>query len=171
MSKRNHTKSYVFDETENKWEGFLYDRDCCSAIVQQFFPRGVITRHKANDPATVTEAQEEGRTIITSNGTDFVRYIGKAQKTDNNAECNDCWGMIWLPNVDYDRQNALERLRIERGLTFDGKLYPWQALGYVNLCIHVHRDGTLHVKRFKRCQFCTKAAPITEPWYQVLLTV
>src|ERR1700759_2967857 len=113
MSKRNHSRPHIFDETENRWEGFIYDRDCCSDIVQSFFSRGIITRHKANDPATVTEARDLGRTIITSNGTDFIRYIGKAQKKDNNVECNDCWGMIWLPNPDFDRQNSLERLRIE----------------------------------------------------------
>jgi hypothetical protein len=94
MARKHHSKPCLFDESEKSWSGFLYDRDCCSEIVKSFFSRGVITRHKRNDPATVLEAKDESRTIITSNGDDFIRYIGESQKVNNRKVCADNWGMI-----------------------------------------------------------------------------
>jgi hypothetical protein len=168
MSKKHHSKPYAFDESEKSWSGFIYDRDCCSEIVRAFFPRGVITKHKRNDPATVLEAKEAIRTIITSNGDDFIRYIGASQRVDNRKTCADSWGMIWLPNGDRDRDNALSRLGIEHGIKLDGRLVPWSTLGYLNLCVHVLRDGRLNLMRFRRCKFCEERTPIKEKWFQLL---
>ena len=34
-------KTFVLDEGEHEWQGFVHDRNCCSEVVQKFFP-GVV---------------------------------------------------------------------------------------------------------------------------------
>ena len=165
MSKRNHKKAYVIGEDEHLWDGFMYDKDSNSETVRSLFPNGIPTE-KQRDCETVIEARGEGRTILTANGTDFLRFMAEAQKVDNFDQCTYCWGVLWLPNHDYDKLNALKKLDIQHHVSVNGKILPWRSVGYLNLCVRVNRDGTLRVSRFKRrCQFCEKAAPMNEDWY------
>jgi hypothetical protein len=160
-------KAHIFSEEENWWTGFLYDKDCQSKIVRRALRPGVAsTRNK--DPETVAEAREKSRTVVTSNGDDFVRYIKEAQKKDNNKNCEDCWGLVILPNSDLIREYSLERANIKNGIRLGGKLIPWKAVGYVNLCVKVDRGGKVHVARFERCLYCEEAFLIKEDWYQHL---
>jgi Family of unknown function (DUF6527) len=110
-------KAFVLSESENYWSGFLLDKDCDSDIVRAFFP-GTITEKK-DDAETTIEAREECKTIVTSNERDFIRCIKEAQKREIGPKCEDCWGLVVLPNKDLQRKNALGKAN--RELTFDGE--------------------------------------------------
>jgi hypothetical protein len=161
-------KAFVLSEWENIWSGFLLDRDCDSDIVKRFFP-GTVTS-KRNDLETVLEAREEGKTIVTSNERDFIRYTKEVQKKDNNKLCEDCWGLVVLPNRDFERKNALQKANIKSGLTLVGRsaLLPWKAAAYANLCLIVQSGGTLRIQKFERCQFCEADTPINQEWYKTV---
>jgi Domain of unknown function (DUF5615) len=74
-------------EDEKFWRGFLVDEDSLSAL--NFFKRA--RRAEAHsDPDIIREAREEGRTVVTSNGWDFVRYIKEEQNPPNYPDCRDC---------------------------------------------------------------------------------
>ena len=49
-------KAAVLHEDENHWSGFLYDKDCWSAVVQRFLKPGELT-HYEEDFQTVIEAR------------------------------------------------------------------------------------------------------------------
>ena len=160
-------KAHILSEEENRWRGFLYDKDCQSEIVRRVLSPGIgTTRNK--DPETVAEARDECRTVVTSNGDDFVRYIKEAQKKDNNKSCEDCWGLVILPNADLVREHSLRLADIKTGIWLGGKLFPWKAVGYANLCLRVDKAGEVRAARFERCQYCQGAYPIKEDWYHGL---
>jgi hypothetical protein len=170
MSKRNHTRAYVVGDPEHLWVGFMYDKDSNSDTVRRLFRNGIPTAKK-HDEETVIEARDARRTVLTANGPDFLRFMADAQKVDNFDQCTYCWGLLWLPNPDFDKVNALKKLDIQHGVTVNGKCLPWKSLGYLNLCVRVHRDGTYRVTRFKRrCHFCEEETPIQEDWYLTLPT-
>lgn len=73
-------KAFVLNEGEHGWRGFLHDKDCCSEVVQKYFP-GILTNEQ-RDLDTIFEARDESRTIVTSNGDHFIR---------GNPRCEDCW--------------------------------------------------------------------------------
>ena len=162
----NCMKAFVLSESENYWSGFLLDKDCDSDIVRAFFP-GTITEKK-DDADTTVEARERCKTIVTSNEKDFIRCIKEAQKRDIGPRCEDCWGLVVLPNKDLQRKNALEKANIKNGLTFSGRVMPWKAIAYANLCIIVENEGRLRIAKFKRCKFCERDSPIKEDWYRKL---
>jgi len=140
MPKRDHTKHCFTDEDELSWSGFMYDKDCAeSEVVTRLFPRGMVTTRK-RDPETVIEARADARTIVTSNETDFIRYMREAQRNQNFKACNDCWGLVWLPNPDFDKENALTRLDLQHGITVNDAFLHWRVVGYLNLCVHVHQQ-------------------------------
>jgi hypothetical protein len=157
-------KKYDFAESENHWKGFLYDKDCQSEIVRSVFVPGQDTE-ESTDPATVAEARDDYRTVVTSNGEHFIRYACAAQNKDNQRRCGDCWGLVILPNQDFVRQNALRRADIKHGIRLGGKSIPWKVFGYLNLCAHVHRDGSMRISKFERCEFCQRDFPVEEKWY------
>ena len=107
-------KAYVLNELENEWAGFLYDKDCQSAVVRMFFQPGIDTA-KREDIDTVIEAREDVRTPVTSNGQDFIRYTRQVQRKVLNPRCQDCWGLVILPNEDLVREKALAKAQIKRG--------------------------------------------------------
>jgi hypothetical protein len=39
---------------------------------------------------------------------------------------------------------------------------------YVNLCVSLHTDGSIGVRRFRRCLHCEKDSPILTDWYRGL---
>jgi hypothetical protein len=45
---------------------------------------------------------------------------------------------------------------------------PWRVIGYANLYVSLHDDGSIGVKRFRRCVHCRRHSPITEVWYTAL---
>jgi hypothetical protein len=109
------------------------------------------------------------RTIITSNRADFIRYTVEAQRKDNNNRCHDSWGLVTVPNAEYDREQALQRASVQKGVVVDGYLLPWKVVAYANLCVSIERQGKVAVARFERCQFCERETPLLElEWYRSL---
>jgi virginiamycin B lyase len=137
-------KAFILNEDENLWSGFLYDKDACSAVVKQFFKAGVQTKYP-QDPQTVAEARDECRTIVTSNGVDFMRFMREAQKKDNFKTCEDCWGVVIIPNRDFEREFALNKADISHGILLGKELVPWKTIGFANLCVTVEKSGQVRV--------------------------
>ena len=162
------TKAAALHKDENRWSGFLYDKDSRSAIVQRFFKPGEHTQYPT-DPETVVEARAECRTIVTSNGADFIRYVRDAQENKNLKDCQDCWGLVILPNRDYERENALRIADIGHGIRLGPTrlghtLIPWKAIGFANLCVTVEKSGQVKVSKEGRCPFCERDYPIPTEW-------
>jgi hypothetical protein len=160
-------KAHIFSEEENWWRGFLYDKDCRSDVVRWALSPGVATTRN-EDAETVAKAREQCRTVVTSNGVDFLRYINEAQKRDDNRNCEDCWGLVILPNKDLELEYSLKRANVRMGVWVGGRMIPWKAVGYVNLCIRLDREGKVHIARFERCKYCQGVNPIQEEWYRKL---
>jgi len=162
-------KAFVLNEDEHGWQGFLHDKDCCSEIVQRFLP-GILTTQE-RDMDTVCEARDDSRTIVTSNGDHFIREIHKAQKRDINPRCEDCWGLVILPNVDSVREYAMKKTNLKSGVKVGKIRLPWRSVGWANLCVRVSSEGRVSVSRFTRCKFCQRDTPITDEWYENLRVV
>jgi hypothetical protein len=165
-------KHFKISENENDWRGFLYDLDCKnSPSARSHFVPGEITTKKT-DLETVIEARLGAQTVITSNGADFVRFTVECQKRENNESCEDCWGLVILPNKEHVREYALRRADVKNGVWISDERFPWKALGYANLCVAVEREGNVRVSRFERCPFCESAYPLlNQDWYRKLPTI
>jgi hypothetical protein len=157
-------KAFVLSDSENSWTGFLYDKDCQSEVVRRVLKPGIITQEQL-DPDTVAEARDDCRTIVTSNGDHFIRYISDAQKKPNNSRCEDCWGLVILPSADFSREHAFQKANIRNGIQLGGATIPWKAVAYANICVRLHKDGRVQISRFKRCQFCQLDSPLLASWY------
>jgi len=123
---------------------------------------------KQTDWDTVIEAREAARTPVTSNGDDFLRYTRQAQRKALNPRCQDCWGLVIIPNQDLVRESALEKAQVRRGIHLGNLIIPWKAIAYANLCVRIEREGKTHISRFERCAFCQRDFPIPAAWYQGL---
>jgi hypothetical protein len=159
-------KFYQLDSTENNWRGFIYDKDSCSPIVFRYLS-GIPTTEKEDDK-TVFEARDKARTVVTSNGGHFIRYTKEAQSRSIQPKCDDCWGLVIIPNMDFQREYAFKKAKIKTGVKVGGVFLPWKAAAYANLCVKVTADGRVQVSRFERCIFCERDTPIKEEWYSKL---
>ena len=83
------------NKTETRWAAFLVDADAESAL--HYLPKATRAK-KHDDRDIVEEAWEEGRTIVTSNADDFLRYISIFHNPPNNNDCRDLWGLLVIPN-------------------------------------------------------------------------
>jgi len=114
----------------------------------------------------VKEAWDDRRTIVTSNGWDFVRYIREFQNPPNNQDCRDLWGLLVIPNAELNREKGLKS--IQHGLeVFQSEKLRWPGAGLLNLCVRVTADGQPEIYRFKRCSFCEhpeRGLEINTPW-------
>ena len=165
-------KSFVLYEQENRWAGFLYDENAQSEVVRKYFLRGESSPRRKDDPAIVADARDAARTIVTTNQGHLIRYVREAQKISSRPVCNDCWGLVVLiPDKDLQREHALAKADIRHGIRLGGKLVPWKAIGYANLCVKVEKNGHLQVLRFRRCEFCQRDFPITAEWYADLAEI
>src|ERR1700693_5822955 len=82
--KKESKKRFQVNDLEADWGGFLVDADAVAAL--PFFDRAAkATAH--DDPDIVREAWDQRRTIVTSNGRDFLRYIQEFQNPPNNPSC------------------------------------------------------------------------------------
>jgi hypothetical protein len=155
--------SVQIHETEIKWGGYLVDEDCFPLV--SFWERAEKAKART-DQDIVREAHKEGRTIITSNGWDFVRWIQEYQNPPNNMECRDLWGLLVMPNWELVREKQLKTIRHGLIVPRLGTL-RWPGISMLNLCVHVTNEGEIEVRRFKRCSFCEhpkRGIPINEPW-------
>jgi hypothetical protein len=162
-------RPYTLCEDENDWRGFVYDLDCRDSVaVKQHLQPGKTTAVRT-DLETVNEARENLRTVVTSNARDFRLHTTECQRRKDNESCEDCWGLVVVPNKEFDREYALQKANVKNGILISGKRIPWKAVTYANLCVTVHRDGKIGVARFDRCPFCERACPLqNKAWYKSL---
>ncbi len=163
-------KAYQIHQHENGWRGFIYDKDSCSDVVARFFPNGVLTTER-QDRETVKEARDESKTVITSNERDFIRLTLEAQNRSIFPRCEDCWGLVIIPNADLQRQRAFAKAKIRSGVQIGGERLVWKAAVWANLCVTITSDGKMIVRKFERCAHCQRDLPIEAEWYKRLDTV
>lgn len=152
---------WELSEDEIAWRGFLFDADAQSAM-SIFGGRRAAAAKAHWDHDIAYEAWCKDRTVVTSNGNDFISETAEIQKRDRGTVCPDAWGLIIIPNQDLVRQRVLPGLR--HGVRMGGRLIRWPSLAYANLCIKVCNDGHAEIKRFKRCLHCERHNPIEEGW-------
>jgi hypothetical protein len=156
-------KAYVLSEDEHLWGGFLIDLNAQDAV--SLFKKARITSY-AHDRETVHESWNEFRTIVTCDEGDFIRYILEHQKRDSGKRCQDCWGLVIVPSEEIVRRRVIEKHR--KGIVLDGSPLPWSVVAYANLCVSLHADGSIGVRKFRRCEFCNRNSPIEATWYKKL---
>lgn len=156
-------KRYFLSQEELYWRGFLIDLDVRDAL--PLFKKARITRYRT-DPETVHEAWNEFRTIVTRNEVDFVHDMLEHSKRDSGTRCQDCWGLLVVPDDTLVRERFIPTLK--NGITVKGFTLPWKVAAYANLCVKLHEDGSIGIKRFRRCVHCEKHSPITAEWYTSL---
>jgi hypothetical protein len=161
--EKHSRKWFQVNELENGWRGFLVDADAVTALP---FLNGAIKATAHDDREIVKEAWDDSRTIVTSNGWDFVRYIREFQNPPNNPRCRDPWGLLVIPNPEFNRENGLKS--IQHGLeVLKGEKLRWPGAALLNLWVRLSADGQPEIHRFKRCSFCEHpecGVPINEPW-------
>jgi hypothetical protein len=156
-------KRYFLSQEELYWSGFLIDLDVRDVL--PLFKKARITRY-LTDPETVHEAWNEFRTIVTRNQTDFVRFMLEHSKRDSGKRCQDGWGLLIVPDDKLVRDRLIPK--VKNGVTIKGSRIPWNVIGYANLCVSLHDDGSISLKRFRRCVHCGKYSPIAAEWYTSL---
>ena len=162
MDKKQESKiSVQAHEAETEWGGFLVDED--ASPVAAFFERAkraaVVT-----DRGIVLKAQEEARTIITSNRWDFVGHVKELQNPPNNKKCSDLWGLLVIPNRRLNREKHLTAIRHGVKVHRFGTL-RWPGVAVLNLYVHMTDEGRLNISRFERCPYCEKSGiEIRKPW-------
>jgi hypothetical protein len=82
--------------------------------------------------------------------------------------CEDCWGLVIIPNLDLQRQYAFAKARVRTGVLIRGKRFTWKAAMWANLCVKITSDGKMHVRKFERCDHCQRDLPIDFDWYKNL---
>jgi hypothetical protein len=103
---------------------------------------------------------------VTANEAHFIRYMLEHQKRDSNTRCQDCWGLLVVPASAIVRERLLPK--VKNGVPVNGEIIPWRAAAYANLCISLHTDGSIGLRRFRRCPYCEKDTPIKTDWYKSL---
>jgi hypothetical protein len=93
---------------------FLIDADIRFAV--RWFG-GRVADPKLHDRTVVRHAWDEGSTIVTANGSDFVRYMLEHQRTHpcQADHCHDLAGLIVLPNHEFRAKLAFDAVS-RRGL-------------------------------------------------------
>lgn len=152
------------NEVKRLWGGFLIDLNVQDTIAL-LGKKARITSYQQDDQ-TVHEAWEESRTIVTCNEADFVRFIIAHSKRDSGRRCQDCWGLLIVPSSQIARSRVIKKAK--NGIPVDGNIVPWSLIGFANLCISLHADGTLGARRFRRCDHCQKRNRIESEWYEHL---
>jgi hypothetical protein len=153
-------KPFLLHELEHNWSGFLIDLDVRDSV--SLFKSSRLTRYGV-DPETVHEAWEQCRTIVTANESDFVRDMLAHSKRDSGRTCQDGWGLLIVPSEKIVRDRLIPK--VKNGVKVNGNLIRWPSIGYANLCISLHTDGSTGVRRFRRCVHCQRHLPITDKWY------
>jgi hypothetical protein len=88
-----------------------------------------------------------------------------------NPRCDDCWGLVIIPNADYERQRAFTKAKIRNGVIIGGLRLPWKAAMWANLYVKITSEGKMTVRKFDRCEFCHRDLPIDAEWYKKLDTI
>jgi hypothetical protein len=160
-------RSFVMSEHEHLWRGFLIDLNASEmlAVFNRLRLEAKVTEYK-DDSDTVHEAWNEYRMIVTVNEAHFIRHMVEHQKRDSGDVCRDCWGLLVVPDKAIVRERLLGD--VKRGVPLHGDIVPWKVAAYANLAVSLHEDGTVGVRRFRRCIHCDRDWPIKQEWYQSL---
>jgi hypothetical protein len=151
-------------EVKRLWRGFLIDLNVQDTLAI-FGKKARITSYQ-HDDETVHEAWEESRTIVSCNEADFVRYILGHSKRDSGKRCQDCWGLLIVPSNSIVRNRLIRK--VKNGIRIGGDIIPWSLIAFANLCVSLHADGTVNVRKFRRCEYCKRDNPIESEWYDNL---
>lgn len=139
-------------------------------FARQWFS-GRIADGKWKDPEVVRRSWDDALTIVTANGTDFVREILRHQRkhpcTADN--CHDMNGLVVIPNHEFKAKNALDAAVRKGGLRAGKTPLTLDDVAEHNLYAKYHADGTVEVKRFPRCRY--RDAEDVPPWYSALKVV
>jgi hypothetical protein len=57
---------------------------------------------------------------------------------------------------------------VKKGIRMGGENLPWSLAAFANLCVSLHSDGTVGVRKFRRCEYCKRENPIESEWYDDL---
>jgi hypothetical protein len=160
-------RSFALSDKEFLWRGFIVDLNAQEMlpVFKRLHLKAAVTAY-GDDAATVHEAWDHYRTIVTANEAHFIRYMLEHQKRDSGTTCQDCWGLLVVPASAILRERLLPK--VKNGIPVDGRIIPWRAAAYANLCISLHADGSIGVRRFRRCPHCEKDTPIKTDWYRGL---
>jgi hypothetical protein len=160
--------TFRWSDNERNWNGFLVDlcvQEVTRILHQMGYNAHVTT--KKQDHETVLEAWDESRTVVTVNENHFIRDTLTHQKRDSGKNnCNDAWGLLILSDHAGKRERWLPTLKA--GVPVGKEIIPWPAIAYANLCVSLHADGQVSVRRLRRCVHCEKDTPIAEEWFQKL---
>lgn len=152
-------------EKKRLWRGFLVDLNVQDAVAL-LGKKARITSYQ-HDHETVHEAWLESRTIVSCNEADFIRYILEHSKRDSGKTCQDCWGLLVVPSDGIVRSRVIKN--VKNGIRIPGgEVLPWSLIAFVNLCVSLHADGTVNVRKFRRCEYCKRDNPIESEWYDNL---
>jgi hypothetical protein len=58
--------------------------------------------------------------------------------------------------------------KVKNGVPVNAKIRPWRAAVYANLCVSLHTDGSIGLRRFRRCAFARKTHPSRPEWHKSL---
>ena len=158
------SKTDITSEVKLLWGGFLIDLNVQDTLAL-FGKKARITSYK-RDQETVHEAWDESRMIVTCNEADFIRYILEHSKRDSGKTCQDCWGLLVVPSDEIVRNRLIKN--VKKGIRMDGEILPWSLAAFANLCVSLHSDGTVGVRKFRRCEHCKRENPIESEWYDDL---
>jgi hypothetical protein len=160
--------AFRWSDNERNWNGFLVD--LCVQDVTPILHRMGYSAHvttEKQDHETVLEAWDESRTVVTVNENHFIRDTLTHQKRDSGkSNCNDAWGLLILSDHAGKRERWMPTLKA--GVPVGKEIIPWPAIAYANLCVSLHADGQVSVRRLRRCVHCEKDTPIAEEWFQKL---
>jgi hypothetical protein len=140
-------------------------RKRCCRYLERLHLKAKVTAY-GDDAATVHEAWDDYRTIVTANETHFICYKLEHQKRDSCTTCQDCWGLLVIPARAIVRERLLPK--VKNGVPVKSQILPWHAAACANLCVSLHANGSIGVRRFRRCTHCEKDTPIKTDWYKSL---
>ena len=90
------------------------------------------TRAESHDDADIVqEAWDKGRTIVTLNRRDFVRYVREFQTRENNRECRDLWGLLVVPNPHLLREKGLKAIKHGLPALPNAERLRWPGAGFL----------------------------------------
>jgi hypothetical protein len=126
---------------------------------------GRIASPRWHDRTVVQSAWDDGSTIVTANGSDFVRYMLEHQRSHpcRKDKCHDLAGLIVIPNHEFRAKRAFDAVS-KRGLRAGRALLSLDDISQHNLYVKLHLDGSAEIRRFPLCPY-REDADDQPPWY------
>jgi hypothetical protein len=105
-------RSFALSDNEFLWRGFIVDLNAQEMlpVFERLHLKATVTAY-GDDAATVYEAWQEYRTIVTANEAHFIRYMLEHQKRDSGTTCQDCWGLLVVPARAIVRERLLPKVK------------------------------------------------------------